>query len=122
MARERMCGQCSTVYSPGFAYESICPDCGSDDFTYTDSPTQADDGGERERVEKRINGFGALLQDWDTYGAPPIPGTVMLLALDLVGFLEGTKLEITGASPTNDEAILLDTKNGMGIEVSAHGN
>lgn len=85
-------------------------------------PTQADDGGERESVEKRINSFGALRQDWDTYGAPPIPGKVMLLALDLVGFLEGTKLEITWASPTNDEAILLDTKNGMGIEVSAHGN
>lgn len=51
MARERICDRCSMLYSPGFEVESICPDCGSYDFTYTDvaNPPQTNDGGAQER-------------------------------------------------------------------------
>ena len=69
-----------------------------------------------------IKRLATLPANWDSYGAPPIQAGAIALALDLVGILEGTPHEITHSSPTNDEAILLDTKSGMGIEVSIYGN
>ena len=75
-----------------------------------------------EELQTHIEGFGDLKEDWDSYGAPPIQTGAITLALDLLTILAGTPHEITGASPTNDEAILLDTKSGMGIEVSIYGN
>lgn len=73
-------------------------------------------------VIERIENYRGLEKDWDSYGAPPIQEGAILLALDLVRILEGTEHEIVGSGPTNDEAILLDTKSGRGIEVSIYGN
>lgn len=73
-------------------------------------------------VVKRIEHCRGLKQDWDSYGAAPIQEGAIDLALDMVRILRGTEHEITWASPTNDEALLLDTKSGMGIEVSIYGN
>ena len=69
-------------------------------------------------VVKRIEHFRGLKKDWDSYGAEPIPTDVVNLALRLVHQLDSTPHEITGAFPTNDEGIQLDTESGMGIEVS----
>ena len=73
-------------------------------------------------VVKRIEYCRGLKKDWDSYGAPPIQPKAIDLALDMVGILNGTQHEIIGACPTNDEAILMDTKSGLGIEVSIYGN
>ena len=73
-------------------------------------------------VTERIEHFRGLEKDWDSYGAPPIPGKVVNLALLVVEQMKGTPHVIVGVGPTNDEGILLDTQSGMGIEVSRYGN
>ncbi|KKN88067.1 hypothetical protein LCGC14_0251390 [marine sediment metagenome] len=73
-------------------------------------------------VVKRIVHFRSLKKDWDSYGAEPIPDAVADLALVVVQRMAGGVHEITWAGPTNDEGIQLDTKSGMGIEVSRYGN
>ncbi len=73
-------------------------------------------------VVKRIEHFRGLEKDWDSYGAEPIPDGVVELALFIMDRLGSTSHRITGACPTNDEGIQLDTASGMGIEVSRYGN
>ena len=73
-------------------------------------------------VTERIEHIRGLKKDWDSYDAPPIPNSVVRLALAVVEQMKGTPHVIVGAGPTNDEGIQLDTQSGMGIEVSKYGN
>lgn len=73
-------------------------------------------------VVDRIEECRGLARDWDSYGAEPIPDSVVELALFLFDRLGSTSHKITWASPTNDEGIQLDTESGLGIEVSRYGS
>jgi len=80
-----------------------------------------------DEIIKQINGFAELNANWDTYGAYPISGISIDIA---IAILRKSNIAPTGACPLNDGGILLVWWNEKSdltvyeieVDISPNGN
>jgi hypothetical protein len=65
-----------------------------------------------DALRKKLRGFSALPEDWDTHGARPISRHAVDGALRLLGLLEKKQIVPNAAIPTSDESILIRYDRG----------